>query len=196
MDYIIKNHKGVYIKLNGSGAPVSCDEKYKEVFEYSKARNILDNLPKPLKKLNFKVEAIPDIRATSPKTVIKKENYTVSDNVNRWIEKFSICDKVMSEAVARKDELVTMLTNVDRELSNELHMIELEKSKNACQGFLEYRRIKDILESRRVIKDEMLIITNVLNGGTDSFKNVNKAIKGLSNRKFTLRILEDENESM
>lgn len=61
MDYVIKNHKGVYIRLNYNGAPVTCAEHEKSLFEQSKAKNILDSLPKTLKRLKFKVEPILDI---------------------------------------------------------------------------------------------------------------------------------------
>jgi hypothetical protein len=37
MDYIIRNHKGVHIRLNSNGAPVTCAEHEKTLFEYSKA---------------------------------------------------------------------------------------------------------------------------------------------------------------
>ena len=62
MDYVIKNRKGVYIRLNDNGTPVTCAEHEKSLFEQSKAKNIFDNLPKTLKRLNFKVEPILDIR--------------------------------------------------------------------------------------------------------------------------------------
>ena len=60
MDYVIRNG-AIFIKLNDSGAPVTCAESQKGLFEYSKAKNICASLPKTLKKMNFKVEAIPDI---------------------------------------------------------------------------------------------------------------------------------------
>ncbi len=58
MDYVIKNHKDVYIRLNNNGMPVTCAQHEKAIFEYSKAKNILDSLPKTLRRLNFKVEAV------------------------------------------------------------------------------------------------------------------------------------------
>lgn len=201
MDYVIKNYKNVYIRLNKNGTAVTCTERDKTLFEFSKAKNILGCLPKTLKRLNFKVEAIPDIAVENdlnqeciePK-VIQNENYVPSENVTRWIEKFGICDDIITEAKQRKEELCAALSNSDRELSNELHRIELENNKNACQGFYEYKRIKYILECRRDIKDELLIISNVLRMDfrcLDS-ENVKKAVDGLANRKFTLRVIEEE----
>lgn len=61
MNYVIKSRKGVYIKLNENGAPVTCSDHEKGIFEFSKAMNIVKSLKKSLKKLNFKVEPLPEI---------------------------------------------------------------------------------------------------------------------------------------
>ena len=59
---MICNNRRVYIRLAENGRPETCNERDRGEFEYSKARNIVDNLPKVLKKMNFKVEAIPEIK--------------------------------------------------------------------------------------------------------------------------------------
>ena len=38
MDYVIKNHKNLYIRLNKNGTPVTCAEHEKTLFEQSKAK--------------------------------------------------------------------------------------------------------------------------------------------------------------
>ena len=195
MDYVIKNDRNVYVKLNKQGCLVTCVEAVKGIFEYSKAKNLLASMPKSLKRFNFKLKAISEI-TEKPKeeTVIEKEDYILSDEVNKWLEKFGTCDEIITEAKERREELVIMLSNVDKELSNELHKIELEKSKNAYQGFLEYKQLKSIMEKRRNIKDELMIISNVLKMDFRSFKgeDIQKAIKGLAARKFTFRVTEEE----
>ena len=199
MDYVIRNHKNVYIKLNKNGSAITCAEQDKTCFEYSKANNILHSLPKTLKRLNFKVEPVPDIGNKTSKfndEVIVKDNNQIPYEVTRWIEKFGICDDVIQEARDRKEELVAALSNTDRELSNTLHKIELERSKNACEGFKEYRGLKEILDKRRNIKDELMIISNVLRMDFRNFDGemVNKAVAGLTNRKFTMRFVEEDEE--
>lgn len=67
MDYCIKNDKNVYVKLNEQGCLVTCVEAAKGIFEYSKAKNLLANMPKSLKRFNFKLEAISEI-TEKPKT--------------------------------------------------------------------------------------------------------------------------------
>lgn len=199
MDYVIKNHKNVFIRLNENGKAVTCTEFDKTLFELSKAKNVLNCLPKTLKKLNFKVEAVPDIgipksiTKENEKKVIQQKDYIPSENVTRWIEKFGICDDILTEAKERKDELCVMLSNCDKEISNELHKIELESNKNACAGYLEYVKVKTILKKRRDIKDELMIISNVLRMDFRclSHENIKKAVDGLANRKFTLRVIEE-----
>ncbi len=201
LDYIIKNHKSVYIRLNKNGTPVTCTEYEKTLFEESKARNILNSLPKTLRRLNFKIEPISDIKPkvkNIEKKILKCENdYIISDDINRWIEKFGICDDILKEAKDRKEELNSIISNYDKAVNNWLHEVELEKKKNASGGYLKYRDIKNIVDARRKAKDEWLIINNILKM---DFRNldrdvVNKAVVGLANRRFTYRVIEEEIEN-
>ena len=48
MDYVIKNHKNLYIRLNENGKPVTCSEKERGVFEYSKAKKYIRQFAKKL----------------------------------------------------------------------------------------------------------------------------------------------------
>lgn len=197
---MIKNHNDVYIRLNKNGTPITCAEHEKTLFEYSKAKNIIDNIPKTLRKLKFKVEPVSDFiinekaQENLEKKVIASDNYTVSDNILQWVEKFGVCDDILKEAKKRKNELNKTISNYDKAINNWLHEVELEKKKNACGGYLKYRDIKEIVDKRRKAKDEWMIINNILRM---DFRNldrevVNKAVIGLANRKFTYRIVEDE----
>lgn len=203
MDYAIKNHKNVYIRLNKNGAPVTCTEHEKSLFEQSKAKNILNNLPKTLGKLKFTLVAVPDViqsdQCKEEYKVLQTENYIVSNRIKEWIDKFGICDDILKEAKKRKDELNNIISNYDRAVSNWLHEVEIEKKKNACEGYLKYSGIKNIVDKRREAKDELLIINNVLRM---DFRNldrevINKAVIGLAKRKFTYRVVEeDETENV
>lgn len=203
MDYVIKNHKSVYIKLNQNGRAVTCSELEKGLFEESKAKNILGSLPKTLKRLNFTVEPIPDIGQN--KKIIgendnKREDYIPSENITRWIEKFGKCGDILSEAEEREKQLLKELKNNDKELIDILHIVEIEKSKDMFAGWQLYKRIRNNRIERRGIKDELLIVENVLS----QIKNISclhrekiqKAIDGLFTRKYTFRIVEeDESEN-
>lgn len=199
MDYVIKNRKGVYIRLNDNGTPVTCAEHEKSLFEQSKAKNIFDNLPKTLKRLNFKVEPILDIRqnklnSSLDRKVIKSENYIIPDQITQWIEKFGICDDILKEAQERKEELSRLLSDVDKEFSNMVHKVELEEKIDMYGAWRERMEWQKNRRKRRKIKDELLIISNVLKM---DFRNldrstIDKVVRGLAKRKFTYRVVEEE----
>lgn len=202
MDYVIRNHKNVYIKLNKNGTAITCPEPEKGLFEESKAKNIVDCLPKTLRRLNFRVVAIPDI-SPNKKTIGEKDNkreeYIPSENITRWIEKFGKCGDILDEAEEREKQLLKDLKDNDRELIDILHIIEIEKSKDMFSGWKIYKCIRNNRTERRSIKDELLIVENVLS----QIKNISclhrerirKAIDGLFTRKYTFRIVEDEEEN-
>ena len=62
LEYVITNNQKTFIRLNDSGTPVTCGKNDSQRFEYSKARNIVEHLPKTLKKFHFKVQAVPEIQ--------------------------------------------------------------------------------------------------------------------------------------
>ena len=204
MDCVITNkQKRLYIKLD-KGKPVTCSSVNAQRFEESKARNILDSLPKPLRRLGFSVEFVPEIvpkaipnNITSEGNVLENESrYQPSEEINRWIDDFGKCGDIISEAEIRKEELKVRQSELDKELSDLLHIIEIEKSKDLYNGWKVYKKIRENRIHRREVKDELLIIQNVLSQIKDPevFKRdrVQKAVDGLSNRKYTFRIVETE----
>lgn len=203
MDYVIKNHKGVYIKLNENGVPITCSKHEKSTFEYSKATNIAKSLKKSLKKLNFKVEPIPDITpqinkevvSMIKKNVIENSNYEVAENVTRWIDRFGNCYDVLKDAEQILKTLVRELEGCDKELLDILHRIEFESPKDLYGGWQIYKAIRENRKKRRNIKDETLIINNVLEKINPSCLNrdkIKKAVDGLIGRKYSFRFIEEE----
>lgn len=206
MDYVIKNNKKVFIRLDKNGMPVPCSERDKALFEYSKAKNIMEHIPKTMKKMHFKVEAVPEIKPKEEKKVggisddsISREEYIPSDNITRWVEKFGTCDDVISEAKSREEQLLEELKKSDRELLDILHIIEIEKPKDMFGAWKLYKKIKDNRKKRRSIKDELLIIENVLENVSNIScfhrEKIQKAIKGLFNRKYAFRVIEEDEKN-
>ena len=201
MDYCIKNNKNIYIKLDDIGRPVTCVKSVRGKFEYSKAQNILNNLPKSLRIMHFKVQAIPDIVPKEEKKVIKKkienrEEYVVSEDISRWVDKFGKCADVLQEAEKRQNELIEELHNRDKKLLDILHIIEIEKPKDLYKGWLLYKEIRSNQKERRLIKDELLVVGNVLqeiNPSCLQRGRIQRAIDGLYTREYTFRIVDDEN---
>lgn len=203
MDYVIKSRKGVYIKLNENGAPVTCSDHEKGIFEYSKAMNIVKSLKKSLKKLNFKVEPLPEMKPKINKEVIsifkrkviESSNYEVSENVTRWIDRFGSCYDVLEDAEQTLKNLVVELEVCDNELLDILHIIELEPPKDLYGGWQIYKAIRENRKRRRNIKDETLIINDVLEEVKPDCldrERIKRAIDGLFTRKYTFRIVEEE----
>ena len=217
MDYVIvTNNKKTFIRLNNSGSPITCGKNEAQCFEYSKARNIVDNLPKTLKKFHFKVQAVPEIpnkkeplKEESIEEPVKmcvinnkssdKEEYSPSENVTRWIDKFGSCADTITEAREREKSLLAELRKKDDEIIDILHIIEIEKPKDLYKGWILYKRIKKNRKERRDIKDELLIVENVLDSLTDVSclhrKNVKRAVNGLFNRQYTFRVVENSSDS-
>lgn len=196
VDYMIVNpHKSLYIRVV-DGRPVTCTKANMQRFEYSKACNILANLPKTMHKFGFKVEPIPEIlpKTPDPRPEVKEKQhlqkeYVVSPQVQGWINRIQECNGLVADASKRKTELLDKLSNVDKELSNCLHEIELSNNMNACAGYKEYRRTKIILEQRRLIKDELSVVTSILSGSVESIATdrIKKVVRRLEKRKFVIR---------
>lgn len=204
MEYAIVNNNGVYIRLN-NGQPVACSKKIRDTFSKQKAENILEHLPKSMRRLHFKLECIPDIKMETPverivkatKTSIKgNDGYEVAESVKSWVDKFGECERILSDAAKRYKELEIELKRADEELIDILHEVELEKPVDLYRGWIFYKRIRTNRKNRRNLKDEMVIIHNVI-AEVDTTKvskeRTQKAINGLFSRKYRYRIVEVEN---
>lgn len=207
LDYVIKNHREVYIRLD-NGKPETCGKEQAEKFKYNKAKNILDNLPKTMKKFHFRCQAVPEIKSNvgknirheiENKIIQKNIGYEVTENITRWKEKFGKCSDTIIEAQERQKFLCKELKNVDNELLDILHIIEMEAPKNMYQGWLLYKKIRDNRKRRRPIKDEITILQDVLeeaDAALFSRKRIQKAIDGLFKRKYKFRIVEEEEKDV
>lgn len=200
---IVNPQKTLYIRTE-NGRPATCSKQNRQRFEYSKACNIVAHLPKKLHKFHFKVEPIREVmsqendedppvtQACESSKPVKKcleKPYETPHEVQRWLDRVKECNGLAKDAASRKAELIHQLSNVDKELSNCLHEIELSANMNACNGYKEYRRTKIILERRRVIKDELSIVESILTSNLQSMATdrIQKVVNGLGKRKFVIR---------
>ena len=197
MDYIIRNNNNLYIKLNENGQPVTCGNSQKQLFEYSKAKNICGSLPKTIKKLNFFVEALPDISIKDISANEEINTYEPSENVTRWINLLGQCEDVLNEASQRDDELNGELSNVDLKLQDILHTIELSDKCDMYKSWQMINEIRQLRKQRREIKDEKLVLSGIKSQGITylSRTSVKKCVDGLSKRKYRIRIVEEEEET-
>lgn len=202
MDYeIVSGNQKIYIKLDSGGRPVTCGKFERGRFEMSKAKNIIKNLPKPLQKFHFRIEAIPEIPKKEepnikPK-VIENVGYVPSSNITQWIEKFGQCGDILNAAIERHSELVKNLSDLDKGLTDLLHSIELERPKDLFKAWIIYTDIRTNRRKRRDVKDELQIIRDVIHGVDPAAlqrEHIKKSVDDLANRKYIYRIIEDDEE--
>lgn len=206
MEYVIKNHKKLYIMLTKNGRVETCSEKKKGIFSEEKAKHILNSLPKTLKRLNFKIYPLPENvqmvqtkKENIQKKVIKSEEYELSKDISIWIDKFGTCSDIFKEAKQRSGYLIKVLEDTDTERVDILHKIELESAKGLYDAWKIYNRIRENRKKRREAKDEIMIIRNVLGNVDVSYLDremIKRAIDGLFKRKYTYRIVEEESEDV
>ena len=197
LDYIIRNKNSLYIRLNKNGSPITCNELQKGLFEYSKANNICNSLPKQLKKFNFFVEAVPEILSKiDGQKEITTNTYKPSENVTRWINELGRCEDIHSEANNRYEELNRELSDVDLKLQDILHNIELSDKCDMYKSWQMINEIRDLRKQRRDIKDEKLVLSGIKSQGISylSRSSVQKCVDGLSKRKYRIRIVEEDEE--
>lgn len=210
MKYIITNGK-ISICLDEKGRPITCSKKEAHSFSKEKAENILKNLPSALKNFHFKIkcvsfgenkntggkqgEKVQSENRKVDKTVLYGEDYEPCEEVKEWIELSKSCDVLFRDARKRRSELHKKLSNVDKELSNAMHEIELEKWKSGSDGYKEYKKVKEVLLKRRKIKDELLVVQSIITNtkGSINYKSIEETFKMLSSRHFTMRIIEEDN---
>lgn len=194
-NYIIKNDKGVYIRLNSNGCPITCSEKDRDLFELKKAKNILNGLPKTLQRLRFTIKLDSDndpedhIEKKKNDNFIINQNYKLPDSVILWVENFNRAQNIIQKAKNRKKDLIRELSNVDKEISDTLHIIELSESINMYKAWLIWQDIRRLRIKRRNIKDEIIIITYGLKSSTQNNSKINldNIVEKLSNRKYKIR---------
>lgn len=196
VNYVICN-KNTYVKLNQNGTPVTCVENQAQKFEYSKAQNILGALPRTMRKFHFKVQAIPEIVPKSANKkldtpnmkVLVQDNYSLPDNVQQWIDKVKELNGLAKEANERKQVLCAAHVEIEKQKLNVEHEIELAERVNACDGYKKFRELKSVLEDRRKIKDELLVLGVILDSDLNRIAtdHIEKSIEGLKHRKYEYR---------
>ena len=90
----------------------------------------------------------------------------------------------------RKQELLDLQSEVDKEISDIYHYIELNNL-NAYQGWLMYKMLQYRLKRRRVIKDELSIIKHLVkcNINTQSLSEIQDMIKNMERISYCLKRL-------
>ena len=187
--WITKNRNGKYV-------PTTC-EALADTFGNKEANSVYNNnLSKALKSC-FHVEKIdkpPELvkQITQEKVNENTETPSNSENIQYWIDKVSDLNGLASEALHRKDDLLSQLSKIDQELSDIDHYIEFVNL-NAAQGYKAYRMIKDRRIIRRSIKNELDVLNIILGKkiSETATDEIQKAISGMDKRTYEPRVLNE-----
>lgn len=84
-----------------------------------------------------------------------------------------------------RDNALQRLSDIDSEIADLNHYIELGPALNAYEGWLIYTALQQRLQRRRVVKDELLFIQYI----GESQTSVGRRVAGLKNRQYSARKL-------
>ena len=187
--WITKNRNGKYV-------PTTC-EALADTFGNKEANSVYNNnLSKALKSCFrvMKVDNQPELvkQITQEKVNENTETPSNSENIQYWIDKVSDLNGLASEALHRKDDLLSQLSKVDQELSDIDHYIEFVNL-NAAQGYKAYKMIKDRRIIRRSIKNELEVLNIILGKkiSETATDEIQKAISGMDKRTYEPRVLNE-----
>ena len=201
MDYIITNRKEA-IRLDSAGRPCTCNHKAAQRFPEEKAQHIKAHLPKTLQRFHFQVERageetvdVPDVDPQTvnipgeSKVIMNTYRAGVPSCVQAWVNKVKSFNGLAKEAEQRKEFLNGKLSDTDKEIENVKHEIEFSQNMNVCDGYSEYKKMRELLRKRREIKDELFIVTLILSSNLSavSQNQIERSAEGLANRKYKYR---------
>lgn len=181
---------------NKKYVPTSC-EALADVFGNKEANSVYqNNLPKALKSCFHlqKIDKPPELvkQITQEKVNENTETPSNSENIQYWVDKVSDLNGLASEALHRKDNLLSQLSKIDQELSDINHYIEFVNL-NAAQGYKAYKMIKDRRIIRRSIKNELDVLNIILGKkiSETATDEIQKAISGMDKRTYEPRVLSE-----
>ena len=187
--WIMRDRHGKYV-------PTSC-EALADVYSNKQANSIFQNqLSKALKSCFHlqKIDEVPALVKQITQKEIKEntENVLVAENIKYWVDKVNGLNGLASEALHRKDELLSQLSKVDQELSDINHYIEF-CNLNAAQGYKAYKMIKERRIKRRSIKNELEVLSIILGKkiSDTASDEIQKAIAGMDKRTYEPRVMTE-----
>ena len=113
-------------------------------------------------------------------------------NVADFADKVKDIAKVLSHAQTRKTELLSKLSDIDKQVVDIEHYIEFGKF-NACQGFMAFKMLQNALRQRREYKNEIEMLSQVeecrLN--VTAIATFASKISGIENKVYNPRVLSE-----
>lgn len=215
--FIISDGKGSYIRqdINNRYVPVRNRALADEWDEKYKAQNILKNaVPKKHRKAYRVIEENSGITISKKDedksfpedsnentqkmskehqiSEVKKMTDEIAEDgrMAEWEDRILSLNAFVEDAEKRRQELSDMISNVDKEIIDIQHYIELNNL-NCYQGWLAFKMLQNRLRKRRKIKNELQVLSQLGDCKIDSsmLGGILKAIKELDNRVYTPRVL-------
>lgn len=205
MQYFLVDKSGqYYLRQNDNGdyIPVKNILFANSWNQQSKAKNVLDScLNKNLRSrykvigIELKEEILPELKPIKPNEALSisiAAEQIVDGETEKWVSSLDDMKTFIADSEVRKDELVSALSEVDKEITDIEHYIEFGKF-NAYQGYLAFNMLKQRLMKRRKIKDELTVLQQIgeCKITSDKIESIQQAIHNQNNRKYKPRVLSE-----
>lgn len=197
--YLRRDASGNYIPVKNRSLGDVWEQRFK-------AQNVLSNcINKNFRKRYRVVEIADEIISKSNKKmkiIIKSKDNVAKQIENEFVEenyfgdltaKIDKFSDFIQNAEQRKDILLNILSEVDKEITDINHYIELGDKFNAYQGWLAFNMLRSKLRKRRKIKDELYILMQLGKCKVNSqmLMEIKNSIDKLSTREYQPRILKE-----
>ena len=189
------------VRMDNNNYDISADKnKALTIKELSKAENILNSLPKILKRYSWNIipdiEIVEDLYSINDNQEVINYNYDYDyDNIlSETKQTVSQLSKTLHEQqILRKSyreeyqQLRIMLSEIDKELLDMDHHIEFNIF-SASKGYKILALRKKKLEQRRQIKNAIFVYQHFISTADDSkINNAISSIEGLEGQKYAPR---------
>lgn len=200
--YILTDGNRNYIMFSTSTnqyAPTTKFELCEKYDSRSKANNIWKSSISKILRKKYHVEEVEIQQETDELDRenggrlkdISKESVEQS-NIGYYLEHIKGINEFVKTANERYDSLTEMQSELDKEIVDLHHYIELHDL-SAYQGWVCFKALQIRLRKRRNIKDEIFMIQqlNLCNIDRKAVGDAVKSVAGLNNRQYTPRVLTD-----
>lgn len=227
-EYFIRNREGEYLQDRNNSYAIVKEKSKASRWSLQKAHNRAKSLPKliqsrgpwyielctdsftgideeDLEEINV-AQILPSVTKPAHSefntrcnpSVISHFHYEVPPEVLNWTNAVSNIAKLQQSTAEKLTELRLRLQESEYERIDILHLIELQPSLNMYEGYKLYKRLRENLHARRVVKDEIQAIKVFVESISISElaeSSVTEFLRVLEKRKYHVRVKDAFSES-
>jgi hypothetical protein len=200
-EFVLTNGtKFIKCDINGQYKEVS-NLNIADIYDSQKtATNVmLNSISKALSRTYYVAEIVDgniiQCSASRPNKVVKsksKQSYRFDSDFadTKWCKSFVGLEDLFKEAIKRGRELSQEISDIDSQITDIEHYIEFN-SLNCRDGFKIYKKLKDVLQRRRYLKNEQKIVNaiNKNHSASEHIKNITSVIGEYEKCEYQPRIL-------